>query len=180
MEQISNDQQGQTPPAREPLIGRLELWIALAIVGLDQATKAMLRARLGLYDDVSIIPGLLGLTHVRNTGAAFGLLNSINFPFKAGLIAFVATAALVGIAGYAARLAPAQRLARIGLAFIIGGAVGNLIDRVVLGYVVDFIDVYWGAWHFWAFNVADSAITIGVCVMVLDMLGVGSHVSKAA
>jgi len=71
-------------------------------------------------------------------------------------------------------------VARIGLALIIGGAAGNLIDRVVTGSVVDFVDVYWRSWHFWVFNVADTAISAGVAVMILDMLGLGAHVSKAA
>ncbi len=161
-----------------PLIGRVEIWIVLAIVVFDQITKAIVRARVPLHDDVEVIRGVLGVTYVRNSGAAFGLLNTIDFPFKSAVIAIVAAAALVAIAAYAARVAPAQRLARIGLAFIVGGAVGNLIDRIALGYVVDFVDVYWRAYHFWAFNVADSAITIGVAVMVLDMLGLGSHASK--
>jgi signal peptidase II len=162
------------------LVGQVEVWIALVIVALDQITKALLRARVPLHDDVSLIPGLLSFTHVRNTGAAFGLLNAIDFPFKAALIAIVAAAALVAIAAYAARLAPGQKMARIGLALILGGAIGNLIDRIAFGYVLDFVDVYWQSYHFWAFNVADSAITIGVCVMVLDMLGLGSDVSKTA
>jgi signal peptidase II len=163
-----------------PLIDRLGIWIALAIVSFDQATKAIVRAWVPLHDDVAVIRGLLAFTHVRNTGAAFGLLNGIEFPFKSALIAIVAAVALVAIAAYAARLAPAQKMARIGLALILGGAIGNLIDRTALGYVLDFVDVYWRSYHFWAFNVADSAITIGVSVMVLDMLGLGSHVSKTA
>ena len=69
-------------------------------------------------------------------------------------------------------------IARLGLALIIGGAAGNLIDRVVAGSVVDFVDVYWRSHHFWAFNVADSAISVGVTIMILDMLGTGAHVSK--
>ena len=111
---------------------------------------------------------------------AFGLLNTAVFPFKTAVIAVIATAALLGVAGYAARLAPQQRLARIGLALIIGGAAGNLLDRVVAGSVVDFVDVYWRTYHFWAFNVADSAISVGVGIMILDMLGLGTDVSKAA
>jgi signal peptidase II len=167
-------------PSASPLVGRVEIWIALAVVLLDQVTKAMVRAWIPLHDDVSIIAGLFDFTQVRNTGAAFGLLNGVDFPFKAALIAIVAAVALVAIAAYAARVAPAQKMARLGLALILGGAIGNLIDRIALGYVVDFVDVYWRAYHFWAFNVADSAITVGVSVMVLDMLGLGSHVSKTA
>jgi signal peptidase II len=170
----------RTPDATTaaPLVGRVGIWMALAIVLLDQVTKAIVRAQVPLHDDVTIVRGVLDITYVRNSGAAFGLLNAIDFPFKSALIAVIAAVALVAIAAYAARLAPAQKMARIGLALILGGAVGNLFDRIAFGYVVDFVDVYWGSYHFWAFNVADSAITTGVVVMVLDMLGLGSHVSK--
>ena len=167
-----------TRPARGALIGRLEIWIALAVIVIDQVTKAAVRAQVSLHGDVTIIDGMLDITYVRNSGAAFGLLNTLDFPFKATLIATVAAGALVAIAAYAARVAPAQRIARVGLALILGGAVGNLIDRVAFGYVVDFVDVYWRSYHFWAFNVADSAITTGVVVMVLDMMGLGTHASK--
>ena len=166
------------PALRSPLIGGVELWIAFVIVLLDQVTKAMVRARVPLHDDVTIIRDVLDITYVRNSGAAFGMLNGLDFPFKSAIIAVIAAVAMVAIAAYAARLAPAQKLARIGLALILGGAVGNLIDRIAFGYVVDFVDVYWRSYHFWAFNVADSAITTGVVVMVLDMLGLGSHASK--
>ena len=93
----------------------------------------------------------------------------------------IAVAALVGVGVLLGRRSRASAsLARIGLALIIGGAAGNLIDRVTSGSVVDFVDVYWRTHHFWAFNVADSAITVGVAIMILDMLGVGTHVSKTA
>jgi signal peptidase II len=131
-----------------------------------------------LHESVPILPGLLDFTHVRNTGAAFGLLNAVDFPFKTLAIAIVATGALIGVAVYAANMAHQQLLARIGLALIIGGAAGNLIDRLIMGSVVDFVDVYWRSYHFWAFNVADSAITVGVTAMILDMIGIGAHVSK--
>jgi signal peptidase II len=150
----------------------------MVIVVLDQLTKIIVRITLPLHDSVNVIPGFLDFTHVRNTGAAFGILNAVDFPFKTTLLAVIATGALVGVAIYTAGLARQQLLARVGLALIIGGAAGNLIDRLVGGSVVDFVDVYWGTYHFWAFNVADSAITVGVSVMILDMLGVGTHVSK--
>jgi signal peptidase II len=70
-------------------------------------------------------------------------------------------------------------MTRLGLSLIIGGAAGNLIDRVIAGYVVDFVDVYFGSWHFWAFNVADAAITVGVSLMILELLGVGRRVPSA-
>jgi signal peptidase II len=159
---------------------RLELWLPLLIVVIDQLAKAFVRTQLPLHGSVSVVPGLMDFTHVRNTGAAFGILNAADFPFKGVVIAIVATAALVGVGLYAASLAHHQLVARVGLALIIGGAAGNLLDRIVDGSVVDFVDVYWRTYHFWAFNVADSAISIGVAIMILDMLGLGTHVSKTA
>jgi len=159
---------------------RLELWLPIAIIAIDQLTKALIRARLRVYESVSIIPGFMDFTHVRNTGAAFGMLDGTDFPLKTTVIAVIATAALVGVGVYSANLAAHQLLARIGLALIVGGAAGNLIDRLWFGSVVDFVDVYWRTHHFWAFNVADSAISIGVTIMILDMLGLGAHVSKTA
>jgi signal peptidase II len=156
-----------------------EIWLAAVIVVFDQATKWVVRRRFGLHDSVEVIPGLFSLTRVHNTGAAFGMLNDIDFPFKAAALALIATAALAGVALYAAMLPPSQWLARLGLACILGGAAGTLIDRLTLGYVVDFFDVYWRGWHFWAFNVADAAITAGVALMILDLLGIGARVSRA-
>jgi signal peptidase II len=150
-----------------------ELWIAAVIVVLDQATKAIVRAKLPLHESVAVIPGFFDFTHVRNTGAAFGMLNGVDFEYKALVMVAVALVALGAVASYAATLPPDQRLARVGLALILGGAIGNLIDRATAGFVVDFVDVYWRGIHFWAFNVADSAITVGVVLMLLDLLGVG-------
>lgn len=155
------------PPPR-----RLEIWLPIVIVAMDQLTKALVRLMVPLHESITIVPGLMDFTHVRNTGAAFGILNLSDFPFKTVLIAVIASAALVGVGMYAASLAHHQLVARIGLALIIGGAAGNLIDRIVAGSVVDFVDVYWRSYHFWAFNVADSAISVGVAIMILDMLGV--------
>jgi signal peptidase II len=157
-----------------PISGRTaELWTAAAIVVLDQATKAMVKARLPLHESVTVIPGFFDITHVRNTGAAFGMLNSMDFAYKPAVMVIIALAALAAVASYALTLPATQRVARFGLALILGGAVGNLIDRATMGYVVDFVDVYWRGVHFWAFNVADAAITVGVTLMLLDVLGVG-------
>jgi signal peptidase II len=171
------------PPSSEevrPGWRRLEIVLPLAVVFLDQLTKAIVRAKLPLHTSVTVIPGFMDLTHVRNTGAAYGILDGSDFPFKTAAIVLIAAAALGAVVWYAAGLARRQIAARTGLALIIGGAAGNLLDRVVSGSVVDFIDVYWRTHHFWAFNVADSAITIGVAVMILDMLGAEGHVSEAA
>lgn len=168
----------QATTSRPSFLGRFELWLPAVIVLLDQVSKAIVRRTLPLHESVSVIPGIVDFTHIRNTGAAFGFLNGVDFPFKTIVIAIVATAALIGVALYAAGLAHHQTLARVGLALIIGGAAGNLIDRVIAGSVVDFVDVYWRSYHFWAFNVADSAISIGVAIMILDMIGVNKHASS--
>jgi signal peptidase II len=152
----------------------LEVWLPMVVVAVDQATKAMVRASLQVHESVTIIPGFMDFTHVLNSGAAFGFLNSVDFPFKTPVIAVIATAALIGVGMYAASLAHHQLIARLGLSLIIGGAAGNLLDRLVAGSVVDFVDVYWRTYHFWAFNVADSAISIGVAIMILDMFGVAN------
>jgi len=158
---------------------RHDVWIIGIIVILDQATKALVRARFQLYDELELIPGLLNLTRVHNTGAAFGFLNASDLPLKTVLLGIVAAAALIGLAIYSATLPIEHWLTRLGLSLIIGGAAGNLIDRTVSGYVVDFVDFYWRGWHFWAFNVADAAITAGAALMVLDLLGIrGSRVPR--
>ena len=156
-----------------------DLWIALAVVVLDQVVKAVVRREMALNESIPVIPGFFDLTRVHNTGTAFGFMNATDFPFKTAILACVAIGALVALAMYAATLPVNQWLARIGLALILGGAAGNLIDRITEGYVVDFVDLYWSGWHFWAFNVADASITIGVALMILDLLGAGSrHVSR--
>ena len=151
----------------------------MVIVVLDQITKAVVRQTLALHESVTVVPGFLDFTHIRNTGAAFGFLDAADFPYKAVLLSGIAVASLVGVGFYAAGLPREQWVARWGLALILGGAAGNLIDRVTAGFVVDFVDVYWRTYHFWAFNVADSAITVGVVLWLLDTLTT-HHVSQTA
>jgi signal peptidase II len=158
------------PPGRSRAV---ELVIVAAIVVLDQITKALVKARVPLHESVTVIPGFLDFTHVRNTGAAYGFLDNVDFPYKPAVMVVVALIALGAVASYALTLPITQRVARYGLALILGGAIGNLIDRATMGYVVDFVDVYWRGVHFWAFNVADSAITVGVVLLLVDVLGVG-------
>jgi signal peptidase II len=150
-----------------------ELGAMALIVIVDQISKLIVRQSLPLGESRNIIPGFLDLTHVQNTGAAFGLLNSVDFAYKPFFMIGVAAIALVAIAAYGTQLGFQDRLARFGLALILGGAFGNLIDRAAAGHVVDFVDVYWSDVHFWAFNVADAAITVGAIFVLLDMLGVG-------
>jgi signal peptidase II len=149
---------------------KVHVLISAGIVAVDQAVKLLVDSRLTELDSIVVIPNLFSLTRVHNTGVAFGTLNAMDFPGKSLLVAGVAVAALIGLAFYASALDDDQRLTRFGLALVIGGAAGNLIDRVRLGYVLDFFDFYWGGWHFWAFNVADAAISVGVGLMILDIL----------
>lgn len=141
-----------------------------AIVVLDQIAKEVLKRSLELHEYRPIIEGFLSLSHVRNRGAAFGLLAEAGLPYQGPILAVVSLLALAAIAAYAWRLPDEARLPRFALAFILGGAIGNLIDRLRFGYVVDFIHVYWHQ-HTWPdFNVADSAISTGVALLLLDML----------
>ena len=166
------------PEAARRYVQPHEVVTMLVVLGLDQLTKGLVRQMLPLHESRTVIPGLLDFTHVQNTGAAFGLLNAADFPFKAAVMVGIALLALRALAAYGAQLGFHERLARFGLALILGGALGNLIDRAVVGHVVDFVDVYWRGWHFWAFNVADAAITVGAGLVILDMIGIGrKHVS---
>jgi signal peptidase II len=149
---------------------RLNFWTIGVIVVLDQIVKQLVGSRLTEFQSVVLIPDLLNLTRVHNSGVAYGFLNGVDFPGKTVILALIAAAALVALAMYAAALDDDQRLTRTGLSFVIGGAAGNMIDRIRFGYVLDFVDVYQNGWHFWAFNVADAAITAGVVLMILDIL----------
>jgi|SoiMethySBSTD1v2_1073268.scaffolds.fasta_scaffold08212_5 signal peptidase II len=147
-------------------------WLVLsaAVLLLDQASKAVVRARLPLHDSRPVIPDLFSLTHVTNRGALFGLLHDLPDPWRAVLFTIVPFAAIVLILYFQGRTAPADRLAHGGLALILGGAAGNFLDRIRLGHVIDFLDVYVGTHHWPAFNAADSAICIGVALLILDLL----------
>jgi signal peptidase II len=155
----------------------LSLWLCALIIVADQITKALIRASLAPFESRVIIPGVLDFIHVRNAGVAFGILNDspMNEQLKAALTTALAGLALVGIAFYARHVHHHEKLARIGLSLILGGAVGNLIDRLRLGYVLDYVDIYWRSWHFWAFNIADASITIGAVLVFIDLLLVTRH-----
>ncbi len=163
----------------EPGFARpFELGVIAVVVLIDQLTKVLVRQSIALGESRTIIQGFLDLTHVQNTGAAFGLLNSVDFPYKPWVMIAVASIALLAIAAYGTQLGFHDRIARVGLALILGGAFGNLLDRALVGHVTDFVDVYWGSSHFWAFNVADAAINVGAALVLLDMIGLGrKHVS---
>jgi signal peptidase II len=149
---------------------RRHLPILAAVVALDQLTKWLVVRSLDLHEYHPVVDGLLSLSHVRNRGAAFGILSDADLPYQSLLFSTLSLAALVAIAVYAYRLPAEARLPRLALTLVLGGAIGNLIDRVRLGYVVDFIHVYWRQYQWPDFNVADSAITVGVALLILDIL----------
>ena len=154
---------------------RIYWGVSLATIVVDQLAKAIVRATLSLYDSRTVIPGLFDVIHVHNEGVAFGLLNDAHVPFKGWVTTALALLALGGIAFYARHVRPEERMARIGLSLILGGAVGNLADRLRQNYVIDFMDVYFRGWHFWAFNVADACITIGAVLVFIDLLFLTRH-----
>jgi len=146
------------------------IFIALAVVGFDRATKLWVLAYLERGEAIHVVPGLLSIVHVRNPGAAFGLLAGSVSPWREIALVSVSIAAVLGFAWMLHRMPRHAVAERVATAAVIGGALGNLYDRVVYGEVVDFVDVYVGAWHWPAFNVADSAITIGITVLILQSL----------
>ena len=151
------------------------LGVAAAVVVADQITKLLIQQRLDLYQSVPVIPNLFNLTRVHNTGAAFGMLDGAGLPYQSLLLTTVRLAALAGLTWFAATLPHTHRLARGGLALVVGGAAGNLVDGLLLGHVVDFLDFYWRGWHFWSFNVADAAITAGATLIFLELLFASRH-----
>ncbi|HYH08506.1 MAG TPA: signal peptidase II [Thermoanaerobaculia bacterium] len=143
--------------------------ITIAVIILDIWTKALVLARIDLYEAIPVIPNFFQLVHVRNTGAAFGIGANAASKLVPILLNVGAIAVFCVVVVYALRTAVTDRLLQTGLHLILGGAIGNLVDRFRFGYVVDFLDVYVGNYHWPAFNVADSAICIGIALLFLDM-----------
>ena len=142
------------------------LWLSLLVVILDQLTKIWVTASLELYQSISVLP-FFNLVLVHNEGAAWSFLADAGGWqrwFLSGLAIVVSIAILVWLI----RLKPQQRWLAGALALILGGALGNVIDRIMYGYVVDFIDVYYQQWHWPAFNIADSAISVGAVILLID------------
>jgi signal peptidase II len=142
--------------------------LPLVIVAADQATKWLVVQRLPLYEDLPLISGLLSLQHVRNSGAVFGFLSGADIPFKPYVFALLSAIALAALAYYARTIPAEEKLPRFALSLVIGGAIGNLIDRVRFGYVVDFVKMYWDKYVWPNYNVADSAISIGLVLLIID------------
>lgn len=142
------------------------LWLSLLILVLDQASKLLIDASLQLYEAIPLMPSF-NLTYARNTGAAFSFLSDAG-GWQRWLFAGLAVLMSSFIAWWLKKLGQHEKLMAAALSLVLGGAIGNLIDRVAYGYVIDFLDVYYQDWHWPAFNIADSAICIGVAIMLLD------------
>ena len=146
--------------------GLIYLWLSAAVIAVDQLSKAAIERGLGLYQSIAVLP-VLEITRLHNTGAAFSFLADAagwqRWLFTA--LAIMVSAALVLWLG---RIDRGARVLASAVALILGGAVGNVIDRLRLGHVIDFIHAHWGEHYFPAFNVADSAITIGAALLLLD------------
>jgi signal peptidase II len=148
----------------------LPFLIAAVIVVLDRSTKSTIQAHFGAYDSVTIIPGLFNIVHVENPGIAFGMLANLSGAWRDVLLIGFSAVVLIAISIMLLRPASLRDATlRTALAFILGGACGNLYDRIVRGTVTDFVEVHAGQHYFPSFNVADSAVTIGACLLLLDM-----------
>ncbi len=148
------------------LICRLML-VVLPVLVLDQASKLYIDRHFALYESQTVIDHFFNITYVRNKGAAFGILSdsAIRIPFFLAITVL----AVIAILWYLRQLGEQERLQAFSLRLILAGALGNLIDRIRLGEVIDFLDVHWYQHHWPAFNVADSAITVGVGLLLIDL-----------
>ncbi len=143
------------------------LWLSFAVILLDQGVKLWLSHIWRVGQGIVVIPGLLNFRLVHNTGAAFSFLAGAG-GWQRWLLIGIALLVIVVIVAILRRLKPGSTWTAIALALILGGAVGNLIDRIRLGYVVDFIGAHWGSLYWPYFNIADSAISIGAVILILD------------
>ena len=144
--------------------------VSAGVLLVDQVTKRLVTASMPLHSSVEVIPNLFHLTLVTNRGALFGLLHDLPDPYRSYLFTLVPLLAIGLIVSFQVRTTLQDTLAHAGLALILGGALGNLIDRVRLGHVIDFLDVFIGKHHWPAFNAADSSICVGVSLLILDLL----------
>jgi len=149
---------------------RPALIIGGTVLVLDQITKALVNNLMQLYQSVEIVPNFAHLTYLKNTGAAFGFLAGARSPLRILFFVLVSSVA-IGCVLYLLKNLRSGRMAPVvSLSLILGGAIGNLIDRLRMGEVIDFIDLHWHHLHWPAFNVADSAITIGVILLFIQMV----------
>jgi signal peptidase II len=144
-------------------------WVVTILV-LDQLTKMIVDRTMALHQSIPIIDGVFSLTYVRNTGAAFGIFSGSHEAFRLPFLILVSVLALGFVVVMLKRLRDEEKGLITALSLIIGGAIGNLVDRILYGEVIDFLDFYWSHYHWPAFNVADSCITIGVLITLFYLI----------
>ena len=144
-------------------------WVAIIVIA-DQITKQIVDRAMPLYHSIPVIDGFFNLTYIRNTGAAFGIFSGSAAAFRLPFLIIFSLIAIGFIVTMLRRLNRDQTGLITALSFILGGAIGNLIDRIVYGEVIDFLDLYWGRYHWPAFNLADSFITIGVVITIYYLI----------
>jgi signal peptidase II len=146
------------------------LMIAGTICIVDQIVKALIVATVPVYQTIPVIPGFFNLTHIYNPGGAFGFLSGSSSVLRHGFFLVASIAAMGLILLLYAKTPPGQGWLEVGLSLILGGAIGNVVDRIRIGKVIDFLDVYIKDLHWPAFNVADSAITVGIGLFIYHLL----------
>ena len=146
------------------------LLIAVLVLMLDRIAKWVIASNIALHDSFVVIPGFFRLTHVENTGAAFGLFAESAAQWKVGALVTFSVLALIVVSALLWRNGHSLSTTTIALSLILGGAMGNLWDRMMSGHVVDFLDFYVGSYHWPAFNIADSAIVIGAVLLVAEIV----------
>jgi signal peptidase II len=154
---------------KKPLKSYLLLTAIVSFVALtDQVTKSYVAKWLSLYDSIVVIHNFFSLTYTRNPGAAFGFLAEQNGPLRTIFFLVVSVVALAFLVYFFLKTPAADTVSIVALSLIMGGAIGNLMDRVRSGEVIDFLDFYIGRHHWWIFNVADSAITVGISILIVS------------
>ena len=155
-----------------PMLRKSTLFIGLSavVVILDLISKWLITSRLALHQSVEVIPDFFNIIHIRNTGAAFGILSNTALPYRTFFFVIITVIAMALILLFLRNLKSEQTGWVVGLGLVFGGAWGNLIDRIRLGAVIDFIDIYVNRFHWPAFNVADSAVSIGALYLLLQII----------
>ncbi len=154
--------------------------IALLVILLDRGSKWLVESTIALHESIAVLPGFFRLTHVQNSGAAFGLFADSSSEWKITILVMFSLLALVVVSALLWKNSHAMTSTGVGLALILGGAVGNLWDRLFSGHVVDFFDFYVGSYHWPAFNIADSAIVVGAFLLVGEILFAKSPAEQKA
>ena len=149
---------------------KYHLLIALLVIALDRLTKWTIARKLSLHDGIQVIPGFFRIIHAENPGAAFGIFADSPSPWKVGMLILFSVIALLIVSALLWKSSHTLTTTGVGLALILGGAIGNLWDRLVSGHVVDFLLFYVGRYQWPAFNVADSAIVVGAGLLVFEIL----------